>query len=302
MAKTKSDTIVMGEEELSLYHALIGHYLALRKTYSSSDQIDTLFPEEEPVPTLSIKLVPWGTGTDEEIGAMIDGYYSGDLTLEQIQSVWHVGDAREINIDEIARSDSYVGEPHTAQTIEIEILDFEHDELVTSTNEKNNSLLTVDLKICLSNSAGSNELEGGAMHSSNIASGWENCDRRNWCNEIFYNVLPEYIKNRIKQVNKYRSAGGQNSTINTTQDYCFILSEVEVFGTNSYSWEGEGTQYSYYNINNKNKTAANGVSTSWWLCSPCKGRTSGICEVNNNGECSYADAPASLGLVPAFCL
>ena len=41
-----ADVTVVGEEELSLYHALIGHYLALRKTTSSSEQIDSLFSEE----------------------------------------------------------------------------------------------------------------------------------------------------------------------------------------------------------------------------------------------------------------
>ena len=42
-----ASTIVMGEEELSLYDALIKHYLALKKRNASRKQIDSLFIENE---------------------------------------------------------------------------------------------------------------------------------------------------------------------------------------------------------------------------------------------------------------
>ena len=47
----------------------------------------------------------------------------------------------------------------------------------------------------------------------------------------------------VKQVNKLSSAGNQSTTIKTTADKLFLLSEVEIFGSTTYSVSGEGTQW-----------------------------------------------------------
>ena len=54
--------------------------------------------------------------------------------------------------------------------------------------------------------------------------------------------MPTEVQNGIREVNQMTSAGSQSATINTTADKLFLLSEIEIFGSVSYSKSGEGTQ------------------------------------------------------------
>ena len=49
---------------------------------------------------------------------------------------------------------------------------------------------------------------------------------------------------------KKSSAGNQSSSIQTTNDKLFLLSEIEIFGSTTYSFTGEGKQYDYYKAGN----------------------------------------------------
>ena len=62
--------------------------------------------------------------------------------------------------------------------------------------------------------------------------------------------MPSEVQNGIKQVKKLTSAGNKSSTINSTDDKLFLLSEIEIFGTTSNSFAGEGKQYDYYKAGN----------------------------------------------------
>lgn len=269
-----------------------------------------------------VELVTWADGTDEQIGAMIDAYYSGDLTLAQIQEVWNEGDIRNIQLGDpnesvaIATSGTYnnntwsVGESHRPQIIQVQILGFDHDVLTGGNGAK--ALMTVELKNCLRDASvtdtdGSSNTENGYMNSSNDNStGWTSCARRAWCNGGFYKALPEYIRSRVKPVDKQTSAGNQNSTINTTSDYCFLLSENEIFGTTTYSY-AEGTQYSLYSKASTNRYkfpvwSSSYVSDSWWERSPRGSNSTYFCFVNAYGYASASGASGAYGLAPAFCL
>ena len=72
----------------------------------------------------------------------------------------------------------------------------------------------------------------GKMNDSNIYS-WENCKRRTWCNSLFVDSLPNYIKQSVKLINKNTATSPTNSTINVTQDKAFLLSYQEEYGTNT---------------------------------------------------------------------
>lgn len=67
-------------------------------------------------------------------------------------------------------------------------------------------------------------------------------------------------------VPKKTSAGSQSSTINTNSMKLFLFSEIEIFGSTTYSKAGEGSQYSYFaTAANRIKYLSNGSgSASWW--------------------------------------
>ena len=268
----------------------------------------------------SVELVTWQDGTDEQIAAMINAYYEGKLTLDQIKDVWTEGDVRNVDISAINTTGTYnnntwsVGESHRAQTIQMEILDFDHDTLTTPIGSITKALITVDMKGCLrdatvTDTTGSSNAERGYMNSTNDnTTGWTNCARRKWCNGGFYQALPEYFRTLVKPVNKLTSAGDQSSTINTDSDYVFLLSEIEIFGTTTYSYSGEGTQYSWYGKNSTNRYKMPGWSSSyplsgyWWERSPYSSYSDTFCDVNRGGSASSGSASSTFGLVPACAL
>lgn len=262
-----------------------------------------------------ITVTPFSTATNEELAHIINSYYSGDISLEDIQSVWNVGDTREIDISAIAASGGSgdtawsVGESHRAQTVTIEILDFVHDNLTTPINGKTKALITVDLKNFLYDGIGSENTELGYMNIgySNLG-GWAECDRRAWCNNGFYQALPVYIKTLVKPVNKLTSIGEQSSTIQTTSDYIFLPSEVEVFNSATLSFEGEGTVYNYFNKGalyrhkSPNTVPSYSMSDWWWLRSPYLYYTYEFACVNDFDTPEGMYAVDFLGIAPAFCM
>jgi hypothetical protein len=223
-----------------------------------------------------ISLVSWSSATDDQIIDMVNGYYAGKVSLTDIKSVWSVGDTRTITLAGMPAIG--VSDMHRTQTIELQILDFEHDDLLTPVNGKNKALITVDLKDCLrddsvSDTTGSSNTENGYINNSNTnAGGWRNCSRRTWCNETFYNALPTYVKDLVRKVRKKTSAGSKSAAINTDYDMCFLLSEVEIFGSTTYSAGGEGSQYPWYStITNRYKLPkwnTGNESAAWWGRSP----------------------------------
>lgn len=191
----------------------------------------------------NIELVAWSSGTDKQIAAMVQGYYDGDVTLDQIQSVWKVGDVRNVSLSAMAATG--VGESHRAQTVQLAIADFNHDDLTTAIGDKTKALLTWTQKDCLraanvSDTGGSTNGEHGHMNSSNTnANGWRGCARRTWCNNVYLKALPANLQALIKPVNKKSGTGGGSSSgTETTSDSIFLGSEIEIFGSTPSSVDG----------------------------------------------------------------
>ena len=99
-----------------------------------------------------------------------------------------------------------------------------------------------------------------------------------------------------------------SATINTDSDYVFLLSEIEIFGSTTYSFSGEGSQYCWYAAATENRYKLPGWNTSfsdngdWWERSPTSGYSSYFCRVYRDGSASDDVASSTLGLAPAFCL
>ena len=255
-------------------------------------------------------LVPWAQASDSEVAAMLNAYYNDELTLTEIQSVWHVGDIRTITLGSIAANN--VGESHRSQNVDIVILDFEHDNLTTAINGHTKALITVQLKDCLRDATvadddGFNNTENGYMNDTGTnEGGWTDSKRRAWCNNYFYNAIPASMRTLIKPVNKLTSAGKTSATINTDSDKCFLVSEIEILGSVAMSKSGEGNQYSYFetesNMYKLPKWNSSSSSDGWWERSPRGTNATGFCIVDPSGIAYYSNASYAYGLAPAWCL
>lgn len=165
------------------------------------------------------KIVTFAGGTDEEIYKMLKAHYSGSIN---ISDYWSVGDTRSITLSAI--DSTLTGESQPLQTVTFVILGLEEDTLATPIGTRSKSAVTVYMKTPFSTA--------GKMNDSNTYS-WENCKRRTWCNSLFVDSLPNYIKQSVKLINKNTATSPTNSTINVTQDKAFLLSYQEEYGTNT---------------------------------------------------------------------
>ena len=141
-----------------------------------------------------------------------------------------------------------------------------------------------------------------AMNNSNTNSGgWTSCIMRSTHLPAILSLMPTEVQNGIREVNKLTSSDNQSATINTTADKLFLLSEIEIFGSVSYSKSGEGTQYDYYKAGNSKVKKFNGSAYSWWERSPYGSGSTSFCCVNYNGPAGSSFASFSFGVAFAFC-
>ena len=253
-------------------------------------------------------------GTDAEIAEALDKHYAGEIDLTEY---WSVGDRRTIHLSQMAATG--VSESHfdaNGADYEFVIIGMNHDNLQTPINGKTKAVITVQQdRILYANttdqtysSSNRNPSYGfGYMNSTNTnVGGWKSCARRTWCNSVYFNALPSNIKSKVKTVQKLTSAGNQSSTIETDiYDDVFLLSEVEIFGTNSNSASGEGSKYPYFDTaSNIYKKPVEGTynSARWWERSPVVSSARGFCFIHRDGLANYSNASNTYGLAPAFCL
>lgn len=202
--------------------------------------------------------------------------------------VFNIGDEKTITLT-------------TGEEITLVILGFNHDEYYDAENDEDNtSYITFGMKHCLATRY--------AMNSSNSNSGgWENSRMRTSTMATLYNQLPADLRALIKSAYKYTSAGGNTTTIKTTQDKLFLLSEVEVDGTTAATYCDEGSQYAYFKQDNTNERRIKGLDNGngeafwWWLRSPYVGGSSYFRSVNYDGYGDYY-ASYAIGVSFGFCI
>lgn len=192
-------------------------------------------------------------------------------------SVFSVGDQKHVNIDSV----DYL----------IRIIGFNHDTKTSG----GKAGITFQLVNCLN--------DDNKMNNSNTNNGgWQNCAMRTSTMATLLTKLPSALQNVIKAVQKQTSAGNQSSTISTTSDKLFLLSEVEIFGSITNSKSGEGKQYDYYKAGNPTYQWKDYQHHIWWERSPAKGNNTQFCSVDNDGNPDIENANFTYGVVFAFCV
>lgn len=131
--------------------------------------------------------------------------------------------------------------------------------------------------------------------------GWQNSAMRSTHLPAILNMMPAEVKAAIKEVQKKTSAGSQSSSIQTTNDKLFLLSEIEIFGSTTYSFAGEGTQYAYYQAGNSKVKNRSGSACLWWERSPYSSNSAAFCFVTSTGTATAYIAGISRGVAFGFC-
>ena len=138
-----------------------------------------------------------------------------------------------------------------------------------------------------------------AMHNTTTNSkGWSRCDMRETNLPIILKQMPTEVQSGIREVNKLTS---ESRTIVTTADKLFLLSEIEIFGSDENSGKGEGTQYNYYKAGNSKVKNCIDSAIEWWERSPYNGNTRFYCCVNYKGASISRSANVVSGVPFAFC-
>ena len=143
------------------------------------------------------------------------------------------------------------------------------------------------------------------MNSTNTNSGgWKSSAMRPSTMATMKGYLPDDWEAIIKPVNKASGRGGGTSSgTETVSDNCFLLSEIEIFGSTTYSVSGEGSQYAYYKAGNSKVKNKGGSATYWWERSPRSGNINHFCGVGSRPPLSgVGDANGSSGVAFGFCV
>lgn len=134
-----------------------------------------------------------------------------------------------------------------------------------------------------------------SMNSSNTNSGgWANSLMRTSTMVTMANYLPTAWQQILKRAFKDYQ----------TLDWCFLLSEMEVFGVNTYASDDTYTnkQYAYYKAGNSKVKNMNGYASHWYERSPQSGSSNEFCMVARDGSASFTNATLYPGTAFGFCV
>lgn len=141
------------------------------------------------------------------------------------------------------------------------------------------------------------------MNSSNTnQGGWNSSEMRSTVMQTMKGYMPTALQNVLRTVSKLASKGNENSTILTSADELFLLSEIEVKGTASYSFAGEGSQYAYYKAGNSCIKNNSGSADMWWLRSPYSDHYYYFVAVGSGGALDDVNASVFRGVSFGFCI
>lgn len=194
--------------------------------------------------------------------------------------LWSVGDTKDITVG--------------SETLTLVIMGFNHDDLASG----GKAGITFGMKNLMATTR--------RMNASNTNSGgFTGSEMYSWLQNTLLPTLPSDLQAVLKSVNKKTSAGSQSSTINTNSMKLFLFSEIEIFGSTTYSKAGEGSQYSYFaTAANRIKYLSNGSGSAswWWERSPSGSGSGSFCSVGSSGGAGNGGAYGTGGVCFGFCV
>lgn len=240
-----------------------------------------------------LNIVTWADGSWEDISKMLEAHYAGKI---DISDYWAVGDTKT-GIQLAAMSATGVSESHSAQSIDLVIVGFNHDNLSSG----GKAAVTLSLKNSLNSTVVYmlNSSDNGYTYAN-----WSACRRRTWMSNVFEKALPTDIRNLIKSVSKISVAAnsktqGDSKKVSTT-DRCFLFSWGEMFGSSTSNLGNlqDGEQYSHFIVSSNRPRG-----TRTWLRSSTYDGTPCFAAVESGyGYDSYTAWNSGFSVAPGFCI
>ena len=196
-----------------------------------------------------------------------------------VPDTWVAGDSKTMTIDGVNYQFDIVGKNHDTYTA------------------GGIAPLTFGLHDCYGTKSKMNDKDTNST-------GWSGSKMRTETLAAILAKMPENIRNGIRAVNKLTATSTADGTIKTTSDKLFTFSEMEVRGSRTYSYGGEGEQYDYYKAGNSKVKKLGSTATWWWLRSPHIDGDASFCAIDAHGESSNAyngHASNLYGVAFAFC-
>ena len=177
---------------------------------------------------------------------------------------------------------------------DVNIIGFNHDELNNYTAYGTTATGKAGISFQMLNCYGT----AYPMNSSSTnANGWTASAMRNTHLPAILALMPTDLQGVIKEVVKSTQSGGMTGALATTYDNLFLLSEVEVMGSNAHSLAGEGRQYNYYEAGNSKVK-----DSHWFTRSPYTSTGDHFVYITPAGAADLTGASASIGVAFAFCI
>jgi len=189
--------------------------------------------------------------------------------------------------------------PYLSGDILLTIIGFNHDDLTDDAAYGSKTTTGKAGMTLMSTLFGGYNMNPTATNSG----GWKNSDMRTSVIATFGDSMPSDWKSIMKPVDKKSGLGGGSSNgTEVTSDKYFLLSEVEVFGSTTWSVPGEGSQYAYYKAGNSKVKTWSNEPINWWLRSPMAGNVDAFCLVDPNGSAGRYYATTSLYYYLTICV
>ena len=200
---------------------------------------------------------------------------------DPILDSWKVGDEKDAVVN--------------GETLTFVIVGKNHDDLADGSGK---AKLTFGMKNLMASTR--------KMNSSNTNTGsFAGSAMYTWLSGTIYPSLPSELKDVVKAVRKKTSSGSSSSSIKTDEMYLWLFAEIEVFGSTTHSYEGEGTQYPYFaTASERIKRLSNGAgeASQWWERSLYGDFAGDFCDVTPSGVADYGYASHPKGVCFGFCI
>lgn len=234
-----------------------------------------------------LKTATFAEATEAELNSIFSLAKAGTIDIAS-DIGWAVGDTRTISVSAFTAGGN------------VEVAKQDIDLVISSFDDYNGAgaKMQIDFKDCIT--------PGVRMNSSDTNSGgWPSSEMYTTTIPALLNALPTWLKNNLLEFTTKTSEGNRSSEIEeTTGNKLALRSEIEIFGSTTYSKSGEGSQIAYYKTsgNRVKKLGHSGSASRWWLRSPYGGSSTSFCGVSSGGSADWYGATDTCGVAPFGCI